>query len=675
MNLRNRLPFYISLIQQGLEWFGYPLICTKAKAKPLKNYKVYGNTVRSNLPEGYTQLEYIESTTSQYINTGIKGELESELTFIGQRTGDNPNQTYGHLWGDLSNSAKAISFNTPKNASSAASLRFGDKSTSSSTSPIKAIPLNTAVTIVQNKEKATASTGFEVVFDATTAFETENPLFLFTAALSGGSPTVSSHKWRCEYFSHKKNGVLVQEFIPCKNAQREIGMYDTVSGNFFKSEISTSFVAGPEVQPTPTNPIAIEYVGDKTVNMFDKETITKGAYLNPEGQRTANPNFGYGDYIKVEPGKTYTVSGKSGGVGAGYRRIHGYDSSKTWLEQILAQQVSGGTDYTLTFTAQENCEYIRFSGVSATNNYAEIKGVQIEEGSVVTSYEPYGYKIPVNVKSENMFNPTSSRNAYMQSPDIGKAVAWRTSAATTTYINCNRVEAGKTYTISCVARQLAATSARAGAIVGDDNLIKQVITTPGWVVGKNEYSFVATDDGWLYVAVDINSTDISVREFNQTTDIYLSEPLRKLGDLTDYIDYAEQKVVRQVGVEKLGTANWTYESNYTRFSRDFNSLKSVGTRMTYMLTDGFTAFTAGTGIATVPNNAVYTGASTSKAIYFKTDVYTTVSAFTDALSETYIYFPITPTEESITLPQITLPGAVTITTETTVKPSNMYGKQ
>ena len=35
--------------------------------------------------------------------------------------------------------------------------------------------------------------------------------------------------------------------------------------------------------------------------------------------------------------------------------------------------------------------------------------------------------------------------------------------------------------------------------------------------------------------------------FNQTTNIYLNEPLRKIGDVLDYIDFKKQKVVRKIG--------------------------------------------------------------------------------------------------------------------------------
>ena len=412
---------------------------------------------------------------------------------------------------------------------------------------------------------------------------------------------------------------------------------------------------------------------------FDKETIIKGAYINANGQRTANANFGYGDYVKVEPGKTYTISGKSGSSGSSYRRVHGYDSSKTWTEQILAQQISGGADYTFTFTTLENCEYIRFSGVSATNDYAEINGVQIEEGSVATEYEPRGYKIPVNIANKNMLNPNVEvYNGYIGLMNVGEAIRYGSSTASKTYKKFAYFKPG-TYTYSY--NGSTSTGSLRFVLCDENEIVREIVSTPV-VQGRNEVTVTFTKEGWGYVSALVVATDIQIEAgdtatsyepyFNETTNIYLSEPLRKLGDLTDYIDFENQKVVRQVGAEKLGTTNWTYESNYTRFSRDFSSLKSAGTRMTHMLTDGFTAFSAGTGITTVPNNAVYTGATTSKALYFKTDVYTTVSAFTDALSETYIYFPITQTEESITLPAIALQqGNLSMDTETKIKPSQL----
>ena len=41
------------------------------------------------------------------------------------------------------------------------------------------------------------------------------------------------------------NGTLVRDFIPAKNASGVVGMYDTVSGQFFTNQGSGDFIAGP----------------------------------------------------------------------------------------------------------------------------------------------------------------------------------------------------------------------------------------------------------------------------------------------------------------------------------------------------------------------------------------------------------------------------------------------
>ena len=53
-----------------------PLTITKCKGVDLLDYKLHGNSVQNhintrNLPSEYKEIEYIESTGTQYINTGV----------------------------------------------------------------------------------------------------------------------------------------------------------------------------------------------------------------------------------------------------------------------------------------------------------------------------------------------------------------------------------------------------------------------------------------------------------------------------------------------------------------------------------------------------------------------------------------------------------------------------
>ena len=378
------------IVQKTLEFLTLPARFVSKKAQDLKNYLIYGNSKQSILPDGYTRLQYIESTTNQYIDTGVKGELGSELTFKGQLTKYNTAQDYGHLWGDLQNNTMAITFNPPSTTTKTASSRFGNKYVSSNTSPVKTIPLNTPVTIIQNKDGATTTTGFEITFGATIEFTTVNSLLLFSTMTETGASTIT-HKWRCEYYSHKKNNVLVQEFIPCKNPQGEIGMYDTISGNFFGSESDTPFVAGDDYVPTPDTPIEIESVGDKTKNLFNKTSIVFEQYMTSSGTYAKSySGLTASDYIEVEEGKSYTVSGEV--TQDNTMAFNWFDNNKAIMT------VRPTKSYTTRYITWSNIAPIgaKYLIVNIVTNSTQMGDTwQIKEGSVATPYEPYGYKVPV----------------------------------------------------------------------------------------------------------------------------------------------------------------------------------------------------------------------------------------------------------------------------------------
>lgn len=628
------------------------------------------------LPDEYTQLEYIVADGKAYVDTGFKANTTT-TRFIGSFSITSISVSQGFFGSRNGNSANDSSCMVAYVSSGRYVRADWVNGDSKLNVPVTA---NEIITVDITRGRAVIN-GTELIGTNTVSADQINNFYVGHFRNGDGTmfgSGIIGRIYPCQLIS---DGSVIRNLTPAKrNSDEKIGMYDIENNVFYPSAGESEFTAGPvfSINPTPTEPIAIESVGDKTVNLFNKETITKGKYISQGGTVTSNASFCYGDYISVVPNNEYTISGNNKG-GTAYRRIHAYGADKKWIKQIQSLQVTSGADYTMTFTAPEDCAYIRFSGMSSVADYEETNIVQIQEGSVATAYEPYGYKIPVNVRNKNMLNPNAEvYNGYIGLMNVGEAIRYGSSTASKTYKKFAYFKPG-TYTYSY--NGSASTGSLRFVLCDENEIVREIVSTPV-VVGRNEVTVNFTKEGWGYVSALVVATDIQIEEgdtatayepyFNQTTNIYLSEPLRKLGDLTDYIDFENQKVFRKVGAEKLGTTNWIYESNYTRFSRDFSAIKSVGTRMTYMLTDGFTAFTAGTGIATVPNNAVYTGASTSKAIYFKTDAYTTVSAFTGALSETYIYFPTTPTEESITLPTIALQqGNLSMDTETKIKPSQL----
>ena len=56
-----------------------PLSLPNAIADGLQSVKLYGGTVQRNLPEGYTQVEYLQSSGTQYIDLGYKGKANTKV--------------------------------------------------------------------------------------------------------------------------------------------------------------------------------------------------------------------------------------------------------------------------------------------------------------------------------------------------------------------------------------------------------------------------------------------------------------------------------------------------------------------------------------------------------------------------------------------------------------------
>lgn len=180
--------------------------------------------------------------------------------------------------------------------------------------------------------------------------------------------------------------------------------------------------------------------------------------------------------------------------------------------------------------------------------------------------------------------------------------------------------------------------------------------------------------------------DVSLYNLGYTTNIYLDEPLRNLksrssGNIIylDYVDFKNQKVIRQVGVKEYtendsytvySNASLSFHGYYTRL----NTMK-VGDRQVGLCTYIQNKGTNGQIWFGVGNNIMY---FSLPDIYNKgTDGTTRVQALIDWLASLdmpfLIYYPLaTPTETPITLPKLpTIKGTTIYSIDTAIQPSNM----
>lgn len=168
-------------------------------------------------------------------------------------------------------------------------------------------------------------------------------------------------------------------------------------------------VKGNSIQnatPSPSNPIEVESVGDRTVNLFDKSKITLNQYMASNGNfATSGSGLTASNIIEVEEGKSYTVSGTT--TNGNTMAFNWFDSNKAIMTVRPTKNYLAWEYVTWSNIAPIGAKYLIVNIVTNTEQMGDTW--QIEEGDTVTDYEPYGYKIPVKV--ENV-----TTNVYLDEP-------------------------------------------------------------------------------------------------------------------------------------------------------------------------------------------------------------------------------------------------------------------
>ncbi len=186
------------------------------------------------LPAGYTQLEYIESTGTQYIDTGIKTSLDTELEAKINFSAVSSQMLWGNNSG--SNSGRITTY-----FASNAICRFGN--VAQTVNLVSVISAGTDYVIKQNKNGIYRDGTAVLSYSASGDFESDTSMYIGSAR--GTSAAGFSGLLKTAII--RKNGVVVFNGVPAKNSSNVVGMYDLVSGQFFTNQGNGDFTAGPPV--------------------------------------------------------------------------------------------------------------------------------------------------------------------------------------------------------------------------------------------------------------------------------------------------------------------------------------------------------------------------------------------------------------------------------------------
>lgn len=185
----------------------------------------------ANLPTGYTLANYIQSSGTQRIDTGIAYNANNEYVIEteckvtsgdGTYSGWNAGGAFGVASGKWSNGAANGSISATTFTKVTITIQSG-----SSTNSIMVLNQNGTTETITRTHPSIASY-------ATTNY----PIFAYTNNSGGILGYISM---QCKYLRLYQNGELVRNFIPCKNGSSVVGLYDLVNDKFYTNAGTGSF--------------------------------------------------------------------------------------------------------------------------------------------------------------------------------------------------------------------------------------------------------------------------------------------------------------------------------------------------------------------------------------------------------------------------------------------------
>ena len=203
------------------------------------------------LPEGYTQLEYVRATNTQYVNTGVQ-IIAAKKAVYEVMVEDIPYNKGNHI---LSNTNHYFPFlrRTSSNVPEIGTSNRGGETITGASSISYPWALDTKYKIagvINSSNQMEVYVNDEYIFSTNkgTATNDTATLYAFNYGTNMGS---NSYRFNGRLYSmniYGANDIILRRFIPCKNSSDVAGLYDIINDVFYHSGTSTELVAGPEVE-------------------------------------------------------------------------------------------------------------------------------------------------------------------------------------------------------------------------------------------------------------------------------------------------------------------------------------------------------------------------------------------------------------------------------------------
>ena len=242
------------------------------------------------LPDGYTQYEYIESSGSQYIDTGFRPNQNtaaySDAQFISAAS-------YPTIFGARNQNAQMFWFYN--NGNSSVSTTFVAKINTTE----YRLNGNFYDRQIFSVDAGTVQTGTSTINVTMGNFQSVYSLFLFGTNNRGTLQYPSNLRlYSCQIYD---NGTLIRDYVPCANPSGEVGLYDQANGVFYGNAGTGTFSHGAVVITTPPAPQNLRQTG-KTLESI---SLAWDAVSSADGYKL----YRDGALIATQTATSYTDTG------------------------------------------------------------------------------------------------------------------------------------------------------------------------------------------------------------------------------------------------------------------------------------------------------------------------------------------------------------------------------
>lgn len=190
------------------------------------------------LPDGYIQLEYIESTGTQYIDTGVKPKSTTKVVMDFQVTAQPTDHKI--IFGCRTSYSSADQFVLGFAGHKSPAVWRSDFGSSQENFPSTVLWSSRFMAV---RDGPSCALNTDSVTNSDSAFTTTHNLFLLgDNDNETANGFISAKLYSCQIYD---NGRAVRKFIPCLSPSMVVGLYDTVTKTFFANAGTGTFSFEP----------------------------------------------------------------------------------------------------------------------------------------------------------------------------------------------------------------------------------------------------------------------------------------------------------------------------------------------------------------------------------------------------------------------------------------------